>query len=101
MVKYCAYPFTNTALTAAAGKPSPATNEYYPRALGMLPLVQKAGGAFDPRASTDLLRTNKVVASNCVWATTTGVKTAGPKNGATNLAASLTALALGAAILAF
>lgn len=41
------------------------------------------------------------IGSNCVWATGTSTASAGPKNGATNLAASLTALALGAAVLAF
>lgn len=100
MAKYCVYSLTSSALTAAAGSASPATNAYWPRALGMLPLVQERGGQFDPRA-TGAARTNAVVASNCVWASGTAVVTAGPKNGATNLAASLTALALGAAILAF
>lgn len=79
------------------------SGRYFPRALGMLPQVLAgAGGKYDPRAGAVALQQKATgVASNCVWATTTGVATAGPKNGAANLAASVTALAFGAAILAF
>lgn len=69
----------------------------------MLPQVLAgAAGKYDPRARANATAlVSAGVASNCVWATSTGTVTAGPKNGAANLAASVTALAFGAAILAF
>ena len=60
----------------------------YPWHTGMLAPAQKTGA---PRA----------IASTCLWASATAAATAGAKDGAAALMASVTALALGAAALAF
>lgn len=74
---------------------------YYPRMLGMLPVVYDRIPDDQRRTTSATSYGRGVVTSNCAWTTTSAVATAGPKAGAANLAASLTALALGATVLAF
>jgi len=52
-------------------------------------------------APAQLSTAPRAIASTCTWASGTAAATAGPKDGASALMASVTALALGAAALAF
>lgn len=92
-VKYCTHnaaaSFGSVYATAAAANKA-VGSAGYPWFTGMLAPAQPTGTtAADVRAST------------CTWASGVATATAGPKDGASALMASVTALALGAAALAF
>lgn len=69
--------------------------DYAPISTGMLPVVLPNGVLKGPTAATALFL------NSCVWATGTATASAGPKNGAAQMLATMTTVALGAAALAF
>jgi len=66
-----------------------------PISTGMLPVVLPQG------ALADTLIASALYLNSCVWATGTATASAGPKNGAAQMLATMTTVALGAAALAF
>lgn len=66
-----------------------------PISTGMLPVVLPQGVLADKVAASALYL------NSCVWATGTATASAGPKNGAAQMLATMTTVALGAAALAF
>ena len=66
-----------------------------PISTGMLPVVLPQGVLAGTAAATALYL------NTCVWATGTATASAGPKNGAAQMLATMTTVALGAAALAF
>jgi hypothetical protein len=66
-----------------------------PISTGMLPVVLPQGVLAGSAAASALYL------NSCVWATGTATASAGPKNGAAQMLATMTTVALGAAALAF